>query len=125
MGQEGVRYQVVVDPKNGEKWGQLVTIHKNEEPLYEESLELKLLNVLKVTHIPMVDDLTQALYMRETKEVKQLFYTKSPPPHKIVKDKVFYIYLRANQIVALTPNFFYKFCILYEPIELRAIQDLT
>ena len=67
--QEGVHYQVVTNLENVEKWGQLVTTHKNEEPSYEESPKLKLLNPLKATHI-WVDDLTQALYIRETKEVK-------------------------------------------------------
>ena len=30
MGQEGIRYQVVSDPKNVDRWGQVVTTHKNE-----------------------------------------------------------------------------------------------
>ena len=65
MEQEGVRYQVVTNPKNVEKCGQLFTTHKNEEPPYEEYLKFKLLNALKVTHI-LVDDLNLALYKRKT-----------------------------------------------------------
>ena len=69
MGQEGVRYQVTVEPKNVDKWGQVVTIQKSKEPPYEETLELNLLNALKVTHIP-TDDLNLVLYMRKTMEAK-------------------------------------------------------
>ena len=60
---------VTNDPKNVDKCGQLVTDHKREEPPYEETPELKILNALKVTHIPR-DDLNLALYMRENMEAK-------------------------------------------------------
>ena len=119
---QGVRYQIVMDPKNVKKWGEFVTTHKNEEPPYKEYSKLKFLKTMRVTHIS-VDDLTLKLYMRETEEVKHLFSIMIPPPHTIFKDKVLYIYLRVSQIMALTPIFFDKFAILYESIELRAVQD--
>ena len=103
-------------------WTNGATTHKNEEPPYKESPKLKFLSALRVTHI-LVDELTLALYMREMEEVKQFLFSKSPPPHTIVKDKVSYIFLRVNQIVALMPMVFDKFSI--EPIELRAVQDFT
>ena len=69
MGQEGVRYQVASDPKNLDRWGQVVTTQKNEEPPYDRTIELKLLNVLKATH-NLVDDPNIALYMKEIEEAK-------------------------------------------------------
>ena len=47
----------------------MVTTQKEKDPPYEETLELKLLNALKVTHIP-VDDPNIALYKWETEETK-------------------------------------------------------
>ena len=76
-------------------------------------------------HHILVDDLNLALYRIETSEAKQFFMTKSPLPHMLAKDKVLYIYLRVMQTKAMTPIFFDKFAILYEPLELRALQDLT
>ena len=72
-----------------------------------------------------MDDLNLALYMRETSEAKQTFIIKSPPPHTLTKDKVLYTYLRVIQTMAMMPMFFDKFIILYEPIELNVVQDLT
>ena len=69
MGQKGFCYQVVLDLEHVDKWGQVVTTQRNKEPPYEEILELKLLNTLKVTHIPM-DNPNIALYKREEKEKK-------------------------------------------------------
>ena len=45
MGQEGVRYQVVKKPDRVDKWGQLVTTQKPEEPPYKETSKLKLLRM--------------------------------------------------------------------------------
>ena len=81
----------------GANWSPLLRMKK---PPYEETLEFKLLNALKVTHF-LVDDLNLNSYMRETEKVKQFFSTKSPTLYAIVKDKVLYIYLRVNQIVAI------------------------
>ena len=77
----------------------MVTTHKNEEPPFEKTLEIKLLNALKATHITL-NDLNQALYGREIEKIKQIVFAKIPPPHTHVKDKVLYICLRVNQIVA-------------------------
>ena len=51
MGQEGVRQQVVNESAMVDKWGQVVTTQKPEEPPFLEILKLKMLNALKVTHI--------------------------------------------------------------------------
>ena len=66
MGQEGVRYVVTKDPDNVDKWGQVVKEPNDEEPPYEESNELKLLNVIKVKRV-RVDDLSLAVYVKESK----------------------------------------------------------
>ena len=111
-------------PNNVDKLGQLVTIQKIEEPPYEETHELKLFTTVKVTRI-LVDDQDIALYMRESMESKQFFYTKNPPPHTLVKDKVLYAYMRVTQTMDLTPMFIDKFAVFYELMENRAMQDLT
>ena len=53
MGQEGMRYVVTKDPDNVDKWGQVVEEPNDEEPPYEESNELKLLNAIKVKWVPV------------------------------------------------------------------------
>ena len=124
VGQEGACYQVTTEPNNVDKLGQLVTIQKIEEPPYEETHELKLFTTIKVTCI-LVDDQDIALYMRESMESKQSFCTKNPPPHTLVKDKVLYAYMRVTQTMDLTLMFIDKFVVLYEPMDNRAMQDLT
>ena len=69
MGQEGVHYQVVIEPNREDKWGQVVTTQKPKESPYEETLELKLLNALKVIHV-LVDDPSIAIYKWEMEETK-------------------------------------------------------
>ena len=69
MGQEGVHYQVVTKLDRADKWGQVVTTQKPEEPPYKETFELKLFNALKVIHVP-VDDPNIALYKQEIEEEK-------------------------------------------------------
>ena len=59
MGQEGVRYVMTNDPDNVNKWGQIV-----EEPPYEYSNELKLLNAIKVKRVP-VDDPSLVVYVSQ------------------------------------------------------------
>ena len=120
MGQEGIRYQVVSKPDKVDKWGQVVTTQKPEEPPYEETPELKLLNALKVTHIP-VDDPNMALYKRETDKTKQCYFARNPPPHSVVKDKVLYVYLRISPTMIVTPMFFDKHAILYEPMDNKEV----
>ena len=69
MGQEGVQYQVVIEPNRVDKWGQVVTTQKLEEPPYEETPELKLLNALKVIHFPLHNP-NIALYKQKMQETK-------------------------------------------------------
>ena len=82
------------------------------------------MNALKVTHIP-VDDLNLALYMRETEEAKKFSFIKNPLSHTLVKNNILYVYLRETRTIALTPIFFGKFSLLYEPMEEWAVKDLT
>ena len=102
----------------------MVTTQKNGEPPYEETLELKILNALKVTHVPM-DDPNIALYKSEMEDTKQCYFARNPPPHAIVKDKVLDVYLWTSMTMLVTPMFFDKFAILLEPMEERIVQDLT
>ena len=60
---------------------------KNKEPSYELTPNLELLNALKVTHI-LVDDLILALYVRESIETKQFFFSSNPPPHTMIKNEI-------------------------------------
>ena len=80
MGQEGVCFQVVIEPDRVDNWVQVVITHKLAEPPYEETPELKMLNALKVTHIP-VDDPNIALFKREKNETKQFSFSRNPLPH--------------------------------------------
>ena len=65
MGQDGVRYVVVTkDPNNVNKQGQTVKEPKEEELPYEDSNELKLLNVIKVKRVP-TDYLSLVVYVRD------------------------------------------------------------
>ena len=77
----------------------------------KENTKLNLLNA----HI-LVDDSNLALYMREIEETKQFYFAKNPPLHTLFKDKMLYVYLRITQTNALTPMFFDKFALLYEPM---------
>ena len=104
MGQEGACYQVMAEPDNVDKLGQLVNVQKNEDPPYEETHELKLFTSVKVTRI-LVDDQDIALYMRKSMESKQFFYGKTPPPHTLVKDKVLHAYMRVAQTMDMTPMY--------------------
>ena len=70
IGLEGVRYVVITkDLDNVDKWGQEP---KEEEPPYEESNELKLLNVIKVKRVP-VDENDLAVYVREAEDSKNCY----------------------------------------------------
>ena len=84
MGQEGVRYVVTKDPDNIDKWGQVVEEPNDEEPPYEESNELKLLNAIKVKRVPAGgDDLSLAVYVRDSKDSMNCYYSRNPEPHTI------------------------------------------
>lgn len=53
MGQGGDRYVVKIDPDNVNKWRIATYVAKKEEPLFGDSEALKLLNAIKVCHLPM------------------------------------------------------------------------
>ncbi|MCO5595827.1 hypothetical protein L7F22_049878 [Adiantum nelumboides] len=82
MGQEGDHYVVTNEPENADKWGQQVLAEKLEEPPFGDSPEMRVLNALKVTHIP-VDDLSLAVYKRETVESNHVYFAKDPSPQTI------------------------------------------
>ena len=67
MGQNGEQYLMTKDPENVDKWGQLVKEAEVGEPPYGDSDDSKLINVLKVRHIP-VDDPNIVLYMRDLED---------------------------------------------------------
>ena len=92
MGQEGVRYIVTRDRDNVDRWGQIVEEPKEEERPCEESNELKLLNVIKVKRV-LVDDLSLAVYVRDSEDYMNCNYSRDPKPHTIQEHKVSYIYL--------------------------------
>ena len=124
MGQEGVRYQLVIELDRVDKWVQVVTTQKPKEPPYEKTLELKFLNSLKVIHNP-VDDPNIAIYKREKEQTKQCYFARNPPPHFVVKDKVLYVYLRISLTMIVTPMCLDNYVVLYKPMEERVVQDLT
>ena len=61
-----MHYMLVKDPGCFNKWGQIVTSIKEEEPPYVDFDEIKLLNVIKTQRV-LVDSLSIALYFKESK----------------------------------------------------------
>ena len=62
MGQSREHYVVVIEPENIDKWGVIVKADKVEEPLFVDSTDMKLLNIIKVQLIKM-DDPTIVVYV--------------------------------------------------------------
>ena len=62
MGQSGERYIVITKPENVDKWGVMVKVNKVKEPPFKDSLDMKLLNIIKVQLIK-TDDPTIAMYV--------------------------------------------------------------
>ena len=92
MGQGGECFIVTKDPKDVDRWEQLVRVAKAKEPLYRDSEELKLLNSIKVCHMK-VDDPNVDLYVRESGESPSCYYARNLAPNTIEKEKVLYVYL--------------------------------
>ncbi|MCO5567204.1 hypothetical protein L7F22_020892 [Adiantum nelumboides] len=124
MGQEGDHYVVTSEPGNVDKWGQQVPAEKPEEPPFRESPDMRLFDTLKVTHIP-VDDLSLAVYKRETVDANHVYFAKDPLPQTIAKEKLLYVYLNSTQAPTITAMFFDKFAVRYKPLDDKAVQDLT
>ena len=116
MGQGGEHFIVTKQPKNVDRWGQLVKVAKVEEPLYGDLEELKLLNSIKVCHMK-VDDPNMVLCVRESGERLSCYCTRNLAPYTIEKEKVLYIYLEGLLTMKLTPIFLDKFGITYKPME--------
>ena len=92
MGQSGERYIVVTEPENVDKWGVMVKADKVEEPPFEDSADMKLLNTIKVQLIK-TDDPNIAVYVRESDKVKTCYFTKTLDLGTIHEEKLLYIYL--------------------------------
>ena len=113
MGQNGERYVVTKDPKNVDKWGQIVKETEAEEPPYGDSDDPKLINVLKVRHIP-VDDPNIVLYMRDLEESRGCYFAKNPNRSTIQTDKTLYVYLEGMLTMCPQAIFVDKFGVKYE-----------
>ena len=72
-----------------------------------------------------VDDPSLVVYVRESEDSKNCYYSRNPEPHTIQEHKVLYIYLRDWQAMSLKPMFVDKFAVNYEHMEDRVAQDLT
>lgn len=69
-----------------------VQVAKEERPPFEDSEKLKLLNAIKVCHVP-IDDPNIALYIREVKDTLYCYFKKQPELSTIEEEKVLYVYL--------------------------------
>ena len=112
------------EPKNVDKWGQPPKLAKKEEPPYEDSEELKLLNAMKVHHI-QVDDPNIVLYVWEIENYQSCYFTKKIDSSTIEAEKVLYVYLQGMNTMKITPSIVDKFKIIYEPMEERMAQGMT
>ena len=102
----------------------MVKVTKREEPPDEGSEALKLLNVMKVHHIPM-DDPNIVVYVRETDNHQSYYFTKKLESSTIEPEKVLYVYLQGMNTSKVTPSIVDKFGIVYEPMEERKVQAMT
>ena len=91
-------------------------VAKKEEPPYEDSKELKLLNAMQVHHIPL-DNPNIILYVRKTDNYQSYYFTKETNPSTIEVEKVLYVYLERMNTMKITPNIVDKFGITYETME--------
>ena len=107
---------MVIEPKNIEKWEVMVKLEKVKEPLFVDSVDMKLLNTIKVQLIKM-DDPTIAVYVREFEEVNTCYFTKNPDLSTIHEEKMLYIYLEGTNTLKLNLVFLDKYGVLYEPME--------
>ena len=92
------------EPRNVDKWGQLVKVTQAQEPPYGDLEELKLLKSLKVCHM-MIYDPNIDLYVKEIEESLSCFYETNPAPNTIEIEKVLYVYLKGLLTMILTPIF--------------------
>ena len=97
---------------------------KREGPPYEDSETLKLLNAMKVHHIP-VDDPNILVYVWETDNYQSCYFTKKLESSTIELEKVLYVYLQEMNTSKVTPSIVDKFGIVYEPMEERKVQVMT
>ena len=92
MGQSRECYIVITKPENVHKWGVIVKADEVKEPPFVDSLNMNLLNTIKVQLIKM-DDPTIAVYVQESDEVKTCYFTKTLDLSTIHEEKILYIYL--------------------------------
>ena len=79
------------EPKNVNKWGEVVKVSREEEPPYEDLEGLKLLNVMKV-HYNLIDDpKIIVLYVQEIDNYQSCYFTKTIEPSRTPMGKVLYV----------------------------------
>ena len=107
---------MIIEPKNVDKWGVIVKADKVEEPPFVNSLDMKLLNTIKVQLIK-IDDPTIAMYVQDYDEVKTCYFTKTLDLGTIHEEKILYIYLEGTNTLKLNSVFLDKYGVLYKPME--------
>ena len=89
---------------------------KVKEPPFVDSIDMKLLNTIKVQLIKM-DDPTIVVYVQESNEVTTCYFTKMPDLSTIQEEKTLYIYLEGTNTLKLNLVFLDKYGVLYELME--------
>ena len=123
-GQGGEHFIVTNDPKDMDRWEQLVKATKVEDPPYGDLKELKLCNSIKVCHMK-VGDPNIALYVKESGESLSFYYARKPTPNTIEIEKVLYAYLEGMFKMKLKFVFLDNLQITYEPMEQRIAPGMT
>ena len=115
---------MVTEPENVDKWGVMVKADKVEEPPFVDSVDMKLLNTIKVQLIK-TDDPTIAVYVQESNKVKTCYFTKTLDLGTIHEEKLLYIYLEGTNTLKLNTVFLDKYGVIYEPMERRMVRSLS
>ena len=107
---------MVTELKNVDKWGVMVKANKVKETLFVDSVDMKLLNTIKVQLIKM-DDPNIVVYVQESDEVKMCCFTKTLDLSTIHEEKLLYIYLEGTNALKLNMIFLDKYGVLYKTME--------
>ena len=112
------------EPENVDKWGQIVKETEAEEPPYGDSDDPKLINVLKVRHVP-VDYPNIVLYMPDLEQSRGCYFAKNPDRSTIQTEKTLYVYLEGMLTMCPQAIFVDKFGVKYKIMEPRLAQSMT
>ena len=115
---------MVPELKNVDKWGGVVKADKVEVPPFVDSVDMKLLNTIKVQLIK-TDDPTIVVYVLESDEVKTRYFTKTLDLGTIHDKKLLYIYLEGTNTLKLNLVFLDKYRVLYKPMEQRVVRSVS